>query len=390
MDIADYKKYALPKIEAGKMVKVLRQAIKSVKNSEQDQYEKQKDIYKPIVEKLEEEAKDISDLRKALAPTEEEQKALQAALPAPPQQAALPAPPDIPAITITPPPPDIPAITITPPEPLQDPLVVDPYINFTDNELEILKEKEMRSLNVVIQEARASDNYKQVFDDSIKKADAVIQEIKGKKISNTDKYKKSITKEEKEKLEKEREKLEKKTDAIKKYKKVTSELKTGMAMTKKGRGTHFPSNPFASGFKRDGIPFGNLKIDVPQLLGHLKLIAYKDGKKVYDKNVDFDTVDLLTKRFNSRKKYSSLSQKVFDRLRRLNEMSSSKLGSSVIYYKSPRDLLDRLELLGGTIAAGNNSSKVKNEYSEIAHALHNLNEITNDDLNDLLRGILPL
>ena len=64
--------------------------------------------------------------------------------------------------------------------------------------------------------------------------------------------------------------------------------------------------------------------------------------------------------------------------------------SPLIYYKNPRELLERLELLGGTIAAGNNSSKVKNEFSEIAHALHNLNEITNDDLINLLSMILPL
>ena len=48
--------------------------------------------------------------------------------------------------------------------------------------------------------------------------------------------------------------------------------------------------------------YGNVNIDVPKLYGQLKLIAHKDGKKVYDKKVDFDTLDLLTKRFNSKKK----------------------------------------------------------------------------------------
>ena len=48
--------------------------------------------------------------------------------------------------------------------------------------------------------------------------------------------------------------------------------------------------------------YGNVNIDVPNLYGQLKPIAHKDGKKVYDKQVDFDTLDLLTKRFNSEKK----------------------------------------------------------------------------------------
>ena len=88
MDIAEFKKYALPNIEAGKMVNLVRRTIKEAQYSKQDVDEKQKEIYKPIIEKLEKEAKDISDLRKALAPTEEELKALPAA----PEQEALPAP----------------------------------------------------------------------------------------------------------------------------------------------------------------------------------------------------------------------------------------------------------------------------------------------------------
>ena len=66
--------------------------------------------------------------------------------------------------------------------------------------------------------------------------------------------------------------------------------------------------------------YGNVRIDVPKLYGQLKLIAHKDGKKVYDKQVDFDTLDLLTKRFNSKKKYSPLSKMVFDDLNRISDI----------------------------------------------------------------------
>ena len=41
--------------------------------------------------------------------------------------------------------------------------------------------------------------------------------------------------------------------------------------------------------------YGGLLIDVPKLYGQLKLIAHKNGQKVYDKQVNFDALDLLTK-----------------------------------------------------------------------------------------------
>ena len=59
---------------------------------------------------------------------------------------------------------------------------------------------------------------------------------------------------------------------------------------------------------------------MPKLYRQLKLIAYKNKKKVYDKQVDFDTIDLLTKRFNSKKKYSPLSKMVFDELNRISDI----------------------------------------------------------------------
>ena len=47
--------------------------------------------------------------------------------------------------------------------------------------------------------------------------------------------------------------------------------------------------------------YGGLMIDLPKLFGQLKLIASKNGKKVLDEKADFDTIDVLTKRFNSKK-----------------------------------------------------------------------------------------
>ena len=140
---------------------------------------------------------------------------------------------------------------------------------------------------------------------------------------------------------------------------------------------------------QNGGQYGNLVIDVPKLIGQLRLLAKKDGKPVIDKLVDFDTIDLLTKRFNSKKKYSDLSKMVFSELNKLSEIpvhrsskKFSKLGSGVVYYNDANDLMDRLQLLGGSILAGNNA--VKDEFSQIAHKMLQLGIIGKKKLNDLL------
>ena len=52
---------------------------------------------------------------------------------------------------------------------------------------------------------------------------------------------------------------------------------------------------------------------MPKVNGQLNLIAYKHGNKVYDKQVDFDTIDLLilARRFNSEKNNIHHYQKLF-------------------------------------------------------------------------------
>ena len=141
--------------------------------------------------------------------------------------------------------------------------------------------------------------------------------------------------------------------------------------------------------------YGGLVIDLPKLYGHLKVVAHKNGQKVYDKQADFDTLDLLTKRFNSKKKYSEIARSVFNDLNRLSEIpihrtskKYSKLGSGVVYYNNPQDLLSRLELLGGSMSAGNDSSDVIEEFTNIVHLLNKLNVIDNKQMNNLLKEYL--
>ena len=57
-----------------------------------------------------------------------------------------------------------------------------------------------------------------------------------------------------------------------------------------------------------------------------------------------------------------------------------------IYFNNPHQLLKRLELLGGSILAGNNG--VIPEFSQIAHILNQMKVISKKQLNDLLKSYI--
>lgn len=72
-----------------------------------------------------------------------------------------------------------------------------------------------------------------------------------------------------------------------------------------------------------------------------------------------------------------------------NELCKRKnfiTGKGNFYFNNPHQLLDRLELLGGSILAGNNG--VIPEFSQIALLLNQMKVITKKkQLNDLLKTI---
>ena len=53
-------------------------------------------------------------------------------------------------------------------------------------------------------------------------------------------------------------------------------------------------------------------------------------------------------------------------------------GTGIIHFNNPQQLINRLELLAGSIFAGNNG--VKQEFSQIAHLLHQLKVITKKNI----------
>ena len=66
----------------------------------------------------------------------------------------------------------------------------------------------------------------------------------------------------------------------------------------------------------------------------------------------------------------------------------TKSGSGTIYFNNPHQLLKRLELLGGSILAGNNG--VIPEFSQIAHLLNQMKVISKKQLNDLLKNYISI
>ena len=63
-------------------------------------------------------------------------------------------------------------------------------------------------------------------------------------------------------------------------------------------------------------------------------------------------------------------------------------GRGIYFYNSPQKILNRLELLGGSLAAGNNGAF--SEYIQIAHRLRDLGVINNNQLNTMLRNYIRI
>ena len=95
-------------------------------------------------------------------------------------------------------------------------------------------------------------------------------------------------------------------------------------------------------------------------------------KIVYEADADKSLINLLTKRYNPNTKYSMNTVKIFNDLNMLSNMPKHKssgksktIGSSVMYYKDPKELSDRFKRLIGSIITGNNSPVIKNDISQI-------------------------
>ena len=145
-----------------------------------------------------------------------------------------------------------------------------------------------------------------------------------------------------------------------------------LSQYKKGSGIRKYKQPKRNAYKISDSSFGNLSVDVPKLKNEMKLNVRRGGKIIYQADADKSLVDLLTKRFNPRSRYSMNAVKIFNDLNLLANLpkhpSSGKsklIGSGVVYYNNPNELAERMKILVGSIAAGNNSKVLKNDLSMI-------------------------
>ena len=148
-------------------------------------------------------------------------------------------------------------------------------------------------------------------------------------------------------------------------------LKTYYLKPKTGKGAK-NKQPKRNAYKIQDGNYGGLMIDLPKLLNEMKLNAYRGGKLVYQTDADKSLINLLTKRFNPKIKYSMNAVRIFNDLNSLSNMpkhrSSGKsrmVGSNVTNYNNANELADRMKILVGSMAAGNNSPVLRNDLSQI-------------------------
>ena len=129
-------------------------------------------------------------------------------------------------------------------------------------------------------------------------------------------------------------------------------------------------HPYKMG--KDG-KYGNLQIDVPQLVENKRRVVTGGGSVLMDEPVDSELIDLLTKRMETKRKYSNLSQDIFKKLNDLSGLQPRKRskkyniikeGCIPTFYNSSDDLIDFLEFIIGSIEAGNNNNNMKNKGVE--------------------------
>ena len=124
-----------------------------------------------------------------------------------------------------------------------------------------------------------------------------------------------------------------------------------------------------------------MMINVPRLLNKMVVEAHKGEQIIYQNNGDKSLIDLLTKRFNPKKRYSSRAIQILNDLSMLSGIpkhkssGKSNLTGGAIYYTTPDGLMKRLTLFTGTRRAGNNNIQLRNEVWEIIEKLLQLGVI---------------
>ena len=200
----------------------------------------------------------------------------------------------------------------------------------------------------------------------------------------------------KAKNEDEYKELERKKQTLDNYKTFIEDNLRYNAYKTKGEGIRKYKQPKRNAYKIQNSHFGGLLVDYPKLLNNMLLDVYKDNKLVYQDKADKSLIDLLTKRYNPKTKYSIDAVRIFNDLNLLSNMAKHKsskksnmIGSSLFVDASdPNKLAKRLEIIVGSIRAGNNSRILKNDLNIINNELFRIGAITKEMHDEMVKKFI--
>ena len=144
----------------------------------------------------------------------------------------------------------------------------------------------------------------------------------------------------------------------------------------KNMGYPRPTNFFNTDIDHLETIYKEVKNDIKVFTGEIAGLNRKKHKTEEDKEV----IEMIKIQKDLLHKYKNILNLYLGSL-------EYKMGEG-IYFNNPHQLLNRLELLGGSILAGNNG--VINEFSQIAHLLNQMKVITKKQLNDLLKTYIKI
>ena len=191
--------------------------------------------------------------------------------------------------------------------------------------------------------------------------------------------------------------LEREKNTLDEYKKFIDSLLTNINILSKGSGASLRAErggihkrkykqPKRNAYKIQNSHFGGLLVDYPKLMNNMLLDVYKNNQLVYQDKADRSLIDLLTKRYNPKTKYSINAVRIFNDLNLLTNMAKHKsskksnmIGSSLfVDVSDPNKLAKRLEIIVASLNAGNNSRILKNDSTLINNELYRIGAITKE------------
>ena len=201
--------------------------------------------------------------------------------------------------------------------------------------------------------------------------------------------------------------LEREKITLDKYKNFIESLLTNVDILSKGSGAPLRAErsgihkrkykqPKRNAYKIQNSHFGGLLVDYPKLMNNMLLDVYKNNQLVYQDKADRSLIDLLTKRYNPKTKYSINAVRIFNDLNLLTNMAKHKsskksnmIGSSLFVDGSdPNKLAKRLEIIVGSLNAGNNSRILKNDLTLINNELYRIGAITKEMHHALVKKFI--